>query len=180
MSTPRRADAVRSREKLVRAFAELVRERGEDVPFVEVARRAGVGQGTLYRHFPDRGALVAAMFDAALADFERSAAAAGEAPDGFERLLTAAATSMARVHSLSTGLLVGDRRGAPAERTVRLFRGPLRAAQHAGRIRADLRPDDVLTVLAMIEGVLSGVVEPALRAAAAEHAVGLVLRGLRA
>lgn len=53
-----RADARRNRERLLAAAAEVFAERGLDAPLDEVARRAGVGQGTLYRHFPNRSALV--------------------------------------------------------------------------------------------------------------------------
>ncbi|MFF1920237.1 TetR/AcrR family transcriptional regulator [Streptomyces sp. NPDC058221] len=57
-----RADAVRSRQKLLAAAAEVFVESGVDAPVREVAARAGVGMGTLYRHFPTRPDLVVAVF----------------------------------------------------------------------------------------------------------------------
>ncbi|MBE7188370.1 TetR/AcrR family transcriptional regulator [Jatrophihabitans endophyticus] len=57
-----RADAVRNRELLVATAAELFDERGIEAPLEEIARRAGVGIGTLYRHFPTRDALIEAVY----------------------------------------------------------------------------------------------------------------------
>ncbi len=53
-----RADAVRNRERIVTAAREMFVEHGPDVPLDEIARRAGVGNATVYRNFPDRDALV--------------------------------------------------------------------------------------------------------------------------
>lgn len=60
---PLRADAVRNIEKIVRAARDVYAELGPDVPLDEVARRAGVGIATLYRRFPDKGALLRAVID---------------------------------------------------------------------------------------------------------------------
>jgi AcrR family transcriptional regulator len=59
-----RADAARNREKLVEAARTLFRERGHDVPLDDIAKLAGVGPGTLYRHFPNRESLVDAVLQA--------------------------------------------------------------------------------------------------------------------
>lgn len=56
-----RADAVRNRERLIEAARTVFREQGYDASLDEVAKRAGVGAGTLYRHFPSRDALMDAM-----------------------------------------------------------------------------------------------------------------------
>jgi AcrR family transcriptional regulator len=61
---PLRADARRNRDALVAAAREIFAAEGTDVPFEDFARRAGVGAGTLYRHFPTRDALAAAVFQA--------------------------------------------------------------------------------------------------------------------
>ncbi|GAA0909560.1 hypothetical protein GCM10009557_84130 [Virgisporangium ochraceum] len=57
-----RADAARNLDLLVAAARELFSERGPDIPLDEVARRAGVGNATLYRHFPTRGDLIVAVY----------------------------------------------------------------------------------------------------------------------
>ena len=59
---PLRADAQRNREKLLAAATQAFAEHGEDVALETVAARAGVGIGTLYRHFPNRDALVIAAY----------------------------------------------------------------------------------------------------------------------
>ncbi len=56
-----RADAVRNREKIVETARVLFRERGYDVPLDDIAKQAGVGPGTLYRHFPNRDSLIDAI-----------------------------------------------------------------------------------------------------------------------
>jgi AcrR family transcriptional regulator len=60
---PLRADAQRNRDKLLAAATEAFAEDGEDVALETVAARAGVGIGTLYRHFPSRDALVVAAYE---------------------------------------------------------------------------------------------------------------------
>ena len=59
---PLRADAVRNRERLLEAAAASFSSAGSDVPLEDIARRADVGIGTLYRHFPTRDALVEAVY----------------------------------------------------------------------------------------------------------------------
>src|SRR3954453_7596487 len=57
-----RADATRNADRLLSAARELVAERGAEVPMDEVAKRAGVGNATLYRHFPTRADLLVAVY----------------------------------------------------------------------------------------------------------------------
>ncbi|MFD9068694.1 TetR/AcrR family transcriptional regulator, partial [Streptomyces lasiicapitis] len=57
-TTRPRADALRNRERIVTAAREMFVEQGPEAPLDEIARRAGVGNATVYRHFPDRGELV--------------------------------------------------------------------------------------------------------------------------
>lgn len=62
LQRPKRADALRNHEKLVTAARELFAEHGTSAPLEDVAERAGVGIGTLYRHFPTRQALLEAVY----------------------------------------------------------------------------------------------------------------------
>ncbi|MFB7499071.1 TetR/AcrR family transcriptional regulator [Streptomyces sp. NPDC056161] len=57
-----RADAQRNRARLLAAASELFVERGPDAPYIEIAKRAGVGVGTIYRHFPTREELIEAAY----------------------------------------------------------------------------------------------------------------------
>jgi AcrR family transcriptional regulator len=94
---------VRNRDRLVAAAAELFGERGVDVPLDEVARSAGVSIGTLYNHFPNRGALLDAVLPERLAEFDRLATSALADPDawrGFTGSSTACSSCRrATVHS---------------------------------------------------------------------------------
>jgi AcrR family transcriptional regulator len=72
---PHRADARRNRELLLAAAREIFSERGTDAPLAEVARRAGIGNATMYRHFPDRRELLIAVY----ADEVTALCAQGEA-----------------------------------------------------------------------------------------------------
>src|SRR3954470_18110866 len=83
-----RADAARNRNALLAAAAKVMSEHGLDAPLDEIAREAGVGNATLYRHFPTRCALVAEVFAATL---RTVAAAGGEAltdPDPWHAFTT--------------------------------------------------------------------------------------------
>lgn len=82
-----RADATRNRERIVAAAREAFVEHGAEVPLDEVARRAGVGNATLYRHFADRAELVREVVLSVMARItERTAAAAAQESDPFEVL----------------------------------------------------------------------------------------------
>ena len=70
--TPKRADAVRNRERVVAAAAAVFAERGIEASVPGVAERAGVGKATVYRSFPTKEHLVAAVVADHLAEFERA------------------------------------------------------------------------------------------------------------
>ncbi|MFE6511780.1 TetR family transcriptional regulator [Nocardioides sp. NPDC057767] len=73
-ANPIRSDAVRNRDLLISAAREVLAEQGLDAPMSAVAKRAGVGQGTLYRHFPDRATLATAVLEENVRDIEQVAA----------------------------------------------------------------------------------------------------------
>src|SRR5580700_2356476 len=70
---PKRADARRNYDKVVAAAREAFGERGASTSLEEIARRAGVGIGTLYRNFPNRQALLEAVYVGEVEDVSRSA-----------------------------------------------------------------------------------------------------------
>jgi AcrR family transcriptional regulator len=80
---PRRADAIRNRARVVAAAAEVFAERGLDASVPEVAARAGVGKATVYRSFPTKEHLVAAVVIDHLHDFEARIYAALDAEDAW-------------------------------------------------------------------------------------------------
>src|SRR5215472_3631947 len=78
IARPKRADARRNYEKLLSAAREAFAEGGEATSLEEIARRAGVGIGTLYRHFPNRQALLEALYVEEVGEVCRSAADLGD------------------------------------------------------------------------------------------------------
>src|ERR671921_1342419 len=152
MSTtrPLRADAERNRARIVAAAAEIFAERGLDVSLDEIAARAGVGVGTVYRRFPDKDALIDALFEEKI---DRAVALADEALEiedpweGFTTFLRGMCRLQAEDRGFKDALLIRDRgrekvagaRERIAPRAMKL----LARAQEAGAVRADLGPYDV-------------------------------------
>src|SRR3954468_13671369 len=79
LARPKRADARRNYDKVLAAARDAFAEGGESTALEEIARRAGVGIGTLYRHFPNRQALLEALYVDEVAELCRSAAEVGDA-----------------------------------------------------------------------------------------------------
>ena len=152
---PLRADAQRNRDKLLAAANACVAADGEDVALEAVAARAGVGIGTLYRHFPNRDALVIAAYRHEVA---RLCAAASELlseqpPDAALRAWAERFTDyIAAKRAMGSALRSAAGSDAPLFAETRaLILGALRllldAGARAGTLRADAAPADVLRVL---------------------------------
>ena len=151
---PLRRDAQRNRERILVATRQAFQERGLDVGVDEIARRAGIGMGTLYRHFPTKDALIDAIvqvrFDE-LTTFAEQALAAPDAWEGFAGFLVAAADMQAADRGFKDALAARRR----DELEVKLARGRLHAAvaalvqrgQDEGALRADLTGEDVIVLL---------------------------------
>jgi AcrR family transcriptional regulator len=161
----RRADATANRQALMTAARTLFAEHGLDVSHDDVSRAAGVGRATLYRHFPTREHLLAAILDDVVAQIEDAATRLPDAPGSFARLLRTAlriqTDNLALFDLLPSrgelGATVQDRR----VRVVEVFRAPLATAQRAGLVRADLTPEDVRIQLLMLGAVVRPGVAPA-------------------
>ncbi|HZE37356.1 MAG TPA: helix-turn-helix domain-containing protein [Stackebrandtia sp.] len=149
-----RADARRNRALVLRAAQRAFAEVGTSVSLGEIARRAGVGAGTVYRHFPTKSELLEAVLHqriealTARANALRAAADSGEAFFGF---CVEGVLSTARNLALCAVFETGD--GWPKAALVaagRRFREAvdhlLRAAQRDGAVRADVELDDVMAI----------------------------------
>jgi AcrR family transcriptional regulator len=178
---PRRKDAQRNREAILAAARELFGECAE-VPMYEVARRAGVGQATLYRNFPDRRDLAAALLLDEMQHTEQLAADHAGDPDAFFVLLRNIVETIARFHALGElareDACLGSALDTRRQRLRELLKEPLRAAKAAGTVRCDLTIDDVFLVVLMVKGGIDAAEGPAARAAAASRVLALLLEGL--
>jgi AcrR family transcriptional regulator len=154
---PLRADAARNRARILDAARSAFAEAGLDVGVEEIARRAGVGKGTLYRRFPTKEALVRAIFEDLLGDLEQLVEEVQlmlDPGDAFVHFLGEAA----RRQASNQGFLdvVAQRLGAAAltpdqrRRFLAAVGRPLRRAQECGGVRADLVPEDVQMLFRMI------------------------------
>jgi AcrR family transcriptional regulator len=177
-----RADARRSRAKLLDAATAAFAENGADAPLEDVARRAGVGIGTLYRHFPTRVDLQAAVYRSqvetvcAAADEYMISATPDQALTGWLRamvayLATKRGLSRALVDALGKdSQLITSCWSAMSDATERL----MTRAQAAGTLRDDIKPTDVLR---LVHGVVIATEQVP---GETDRLLGLMLDGLRA
>ena len=179
--TPR-SDARRNRARLTEVATAAFRDEGLDVGVDEIARRAGVGVATLYRHFPAKTDLIQAVTDAVLDELEEAAtkALSAAAPeDAVARFLRAAVALQCRNRGFFEALAHHDLPAGVRDRLSRRARAilePVVAAGHAtGTIRTELDAADLLVVLRML-----GAVAAAPRRRSADRYVAMLLRGLAA
>jgi AcrR family transcriptional regulator len=176
----RRSDARRNRAAILAAAGDVLTAQGSEVPMPEIARRAGVGQATLYRHFPDRRALTAAVIQHRLEQLEAAAAACVAEPATFRPLVREVLRTLVAMRPVVTLARSFDpgQRDLYTRRVLAALSGPLRSAQDSGLVRRDLEPADLLVVLAMVMGVTdAGDVLPAAHRAA-DRSIDLVLDGV--
>lgn len=146
-----RADARRNRESILAAAGQAFAEEGLGVPVDEIARRAGVGAGTLYRHFPTKEAL----FEAVVVEhMQQLAADARDALEGDEpgpalfefmgRLAAAAGTKRNLIDALvGAGVDIKAAAAGPKAELEAAFARLLERAQQAGQVRPDVTIADL-------------------------------------
>jgi len=151
-----RADAQRSIDALLQSALAVFMTSGVDAPVREIAEKAGVGIGTLYRHFPQRSDLVAAVFRHeidAYADAALILAAEHDLDDALARWMQLYAAFIATKRGLASALHSGNPAfdSLPAyfqKRLLPAFRTLLDAAVAAGEVRADIEANDLLSAVA--------------------------------
>ena len=145
-----RSDGAANRERVLESAVELVQLRGERVPMAEIARHAGVGVGTLYRHFATRdellGALVERSFGVALANARAATAEPGSAIEGVRSFFAATLRDRHQfVLPLHGGPLVFTATALERQADVRTaLQALIDRGQAAGELRADLTPVDLI------------------------------------
>lgn len=152
------AAASDNRRALIAAAREIYAEQGPDAPFSAVARRAGVGQGSLYRHFPDRVALAVAVFDDNVAALEAAMRDGGTILALLDRVIDQATVSTAFIRLL-TGQQRDPRAADLGARFDTLVRELLARDRAAGRIGAHVEPADVEIAVSMLAHELASTAE---------------------
>ncbi len=177
---PKRADARRNYDKLVTAAREVFGEQETEATLEEISRRAGVGIGTLYRHFPARENLI----EAAYVDGVEEICAAVDKHADEEPWEALTGWLLEVVRFAATKRILADEMFAVLDRNAPFFRSCggaiydagdplLKRAQEAGAVRADV---DISDVTKMVSGIAG------LRTVDTEHAerlVSIALDGLR-
>lgn len=170
------AAAADNRRALLDAARRLFAEQGYHVPYSAIAREAGVGQGSLYRHFPDRLDLALAIFAANLAELEQIASESDD-PHCFSRLWRRLVEQT--LDSTAFVEMVVDARqrvevAELAERWPEILREPLRTAQAAKVIDTTLTVEDLALAERMVYGVIVTETDPSRARAATHRALELI------
>ncbi len=177
---PQRADALRNHQKILAAAREAFAESGESTTIEEIARRADVGIGTLYRHFPTRHELVQELYLEEVEDLCRSAEGLGDGDPWdalnrwFELFIPYIATKQVLAQELVSApddgrpLMLGCRAALQTAGEPLLTR-----AQEAGVVRTDVT---IAQVIQMVAGIAK---TPSDDPAQLVHLVHIALDGLR-
>ncbi|MFM9373700.1 TetR/AcrR family transcriptional regulator [Streptomyces sp. Da 82-17] len=180
-----RKDAQRNRELVLAAAREIYAEQGVEAPLDVIARRAGVGNATLYRRFPNRAALIEEVFHATLAGVIEAGEEARKADDPWaalngylDHVFAVLAADRGANDLMTTGI-----GGVPTLERLHVhnaetFAALLDRCRRAGLVRADVVTEDLLVSLAAI-----GRAAPALEAAVPgswRRPLALLVDGLRA
>jgi len=180
LARPLRADARRNRERILKAARSVFAEQGSDAQIDDVARRAKVGVGTVYRHFPTKDALLDALvrerFDeiCVLAD---EALGRDDAWEAFRDLVWRSAELNARDRGFCDAIAYHDQTAVVVDcglmgRVEQL----MRRAQAQGALRADATTDDVSLMMCGLGSVVRTIPAPEVW----RRYVALMLDGLRA
>jgi AcrR family transcriptional regulator len=180
---PLRADAARNRARVLEVAYETFAAEGLAVPIDEIARRAGVGAGTVYRHFPTKDDLYRAVIEDRINRIVEDGRALLSSGDSGQALFTFlrsmvldwGATDQGLVDALA-GVGIDIKEAVPdAEKAfLGLLDGLLRAAQKAGTVRRDVDVPDVKAIVVGAQAM------QAYRPDTAERLTEVVLDGLRA
>src|SRR5579883_3053021 len=150
-----RSDSIRNRELLLKAAAKVFSAGGPEASLEAVAKRAGVGIGTLYRHFPTRDALFEAVYRREVEQLSELADALKDDPDpvdALRRWLRSNVEFVATKKGMAAALALAahgasDLHAFAFERLTRAVGALLARAAAAGQIRADIGAEDLLRAL---------------------------------
>jgi AcrR family transcriptional regulator len=184
MIAPLRADAERNRQRLLAAAKDLFATRGLDVTLDDIARHAGVGTGTAYRRFPNKGALIDALMVDRIGELAEIARECLEEPDPwvgltsyFERALALQASDRGLKEVLFSSGRGRERSDHARRKIAPVVTRLVRRAKDAGVVRPDIDTSDVPLINFMLNTIVdfSRDIEPALY----KRYLAIVLDGLR-
>jgi AcrR family transcriptional regulator len=175
---PLRRDAAANRERLITAAIEVFNDDGIDAGVEQIAHRAGVGVGTLYRRFPTKDALIAHLVDELITEMIAAADEAREVPGGhgLEQYVRAMGDQLSR-HRGCLSRLWGGGDVARIEELRARQHSLLVIAQKAGVIRADMRAADLTALLWSLRGIVDSA--GATAQVVCQRHLDLVFAGLR-
>ena len=178
---PLRADAERNRLLILEVAAEVFAEKGLDAGFDEIARRAGVGAGTVYRRFPHRDELIEALLAHRLGELTEMARVAAENPDAWAGLVGFLETSIAmQMHDRGLRELM-ESSGRWSECSLADKNALIGAVVHLfdrAQEQGELRPDVQITDFGILTTMVSSVHDPE-EPARWRRYLALLLDGLR-
>ncbi|MCW2839028.1 MAG: TetR family transcriptional regulator [Aeromicrobium sp.] len=178
---PLRADAARNRELILETAAQVFAEHGLEAGYDEIARRAGIGVGTVYRRFPQRAELVQALFESRIAEIVAIAGQAAERPDAFdglawflEKALERQVADRGLKEVMASSIVHDQHRVIGRERLGPILENLVARAQAAGTLRPDITPTD-LGMQLMVMSSMTTAEQPDLW----RRCLALLLEGLR-
>jgi AcrR family transcriptional regulator len=158
---PLRRDAELNRQRILAAAKEVFAERGLEATLDEIARHAGLGVGTVYRRFPNKEALIDALFEEGFAQILALTEQALADPDAWAGLV-GLLTRMAEVQAVDFGLrdvMLSETYGLDRIAQMRdqikpLMERLVARAQEQGRLRADFRATDIMALQLMVSATV--------------------------
>jgi AcrR family transcriptional regulator len=185
MTDTLRADARRNRARIVAAAEELLASRGLSVPIDDIAVHAGVGIGTVYRHFPTKEALFAAIVVSRmerLVETARAGAASDDAGtalfDFFVTMIDSAAEHRGLIEGMAdAGFDIHEAKASVKADLELAIEGLLTRAQSEGAVRPDV---GIAELMALMTGACLGLNAPNVDASVRARGIDVLLDGLRA
>jgi AcrR family transcriptional regulator len=181
---PLRADAQRNYEKILETARAIFRERGADASLDEIAKRAGVGPGTLYRHFPTRDALIDAVMrdwaDRINADSDEAATSDLPSREALAGWFTKFVENVGIYHGAAAKVMAAmDDPSSPIYRKCQILVNANEKVLDSARQKGDLREGvDAREVMRVVSGIATVVDQSGITADDAEPMLAIVLDGI--
>ncbi|MDQ8043557.1 MAG: TetR/AcrR family transcriptional regulator [Solirubrobacteraceae bacterium] len=183
---PMRADARRNRERLLVEARAMFAEHGPDIGVAEIAKRAGVGSATVFRHFPTKEDLLGAVLEQVFGEIAggiETASAMDDPWESFVHAITVVAEFQASnrlfLESAGPEVFSEERFAESSKTTMERMSGILERAQAAGVVRADLADTDLTFVIAAVGGATEYCCGPVAPPGLWRRYLAIVLDGLR-